>query len=231
MAKYDFRKMEKKLSKYLDEERMAHTMGVMYTCAALAMVHGYDLEDAQAAGLLHDCAKCIPNKKKVKLCRQHKIPVTEFEESHPFLLHAKLGAYIARVKYGIEDREILSAITYHTTGCESMSTLERIVYIADYIEPMRDKAPGLAFIRKLAFQDLNECMYEILKDTLAYLEENPKDIEKTTKEAFLFYKDLHIERSKSKEKTGGNETSVKERRAVYEQRKGNGTDCLPCAGG
>ena len=67
MAGYDFEKMKKKLAKYLDEDRYLHTMGVMYTCAALAMAHGYDLEAAQAAGLLHDCAKCIPNKKKLKM--------------------------------------------------------------------------------------------------------------------------------------------------------------------
>ena len=62
MADYDFAKIEKKLSKYLDEDRFQHTMGVMYTSACLAMVHGYDIKDAQVSGLLHDCAKCIPNK-------------------------------------------------------------------------------------------------------------------------------------------------------------------------
>lgn len=196
MAKYDFIKMQKKLVKYLDEDRFAHTLGVMYTCASLAMVHGYDLEDAQAAGLLHDCAKCIPNKKKLKLCSQHNIPVTAFEEEHPFLLHAKLGAYIARKKYDITDEEILSSITYHTTGRREMSMLEKIVYIADYIEPMRNKAPNLDKIRKLAFQDLDECLYEIFKDTLEYLDENPQNVDNTTKEAFSYYKELHTNRNK-----------------------------------
>ena len=84
MSGYDFQKMQKKLSRHLDEERFAHTMGVMYTCAALAMVHGYDLWDAQAAGLLHDCAKCIPNKKKLKLCEKHEIKISDFEKEHPF---------------------------------------------------------------------------------------------------------------------------------------------------
>ena len=139
-------------------------MGVMYTCAALAMVYDYDLEDAQAAGLLHDSAKCIPNKKKLKLCSQHDIPVSDFEKDHPFLLHAKLGAYVASSKYDIKDEEILTAITYHTTGRPGMSLLEKIVYISDYIEPMRDKAPNLAKVRKIAFEDLDECMYEILKE-------------------------------------------------------------------
>lgn len=200
MAQYDFIKMQKKLSKYLDEDRMAHTMGVMYTCAALAMAHGYDLNDAQAAGLLHDSAKCIPGKKKMKMCEEHKIPVTDFEKEHSFLLHAKLGAYIAREKYGIKNEDILTAITYHTTGRPDMSILEKIVYIADYIEPMRDKAQHLPKIRKLAFQDLDECMYEILKDTLIYLEENPKDIDSATKDAFIFYKDLHMKRENNQNK-------------------------------
>lgn len=197
MAKYDFQKIEKKLSKYLDEDRMAHTIGVSFTSAALAMAHGYDISDAQLAGLLHDCAKCIPNKKKLKLCSQHKVPVSDFEQEHPFLLHAKLGAYIAREKYDVRNEEILSAITYHTTGKPAMSPLEKIIYIADYIEPMRDKAANLPKIRKLAFENLDECMYEILKDTLIYLEENPKDIDSTTKDAFLYYKDLHMEKIKN----------------------------------
>ena len=110
MGKYDFIKIKKKLSKYLDEARFEHTMGVMYTCAALAMVYDYDLEDAQAAGLLHDSAKCIPNKKKLKLCSQHDIPVSDFEKDHPFLLHAKLGAYVASSKYDIKDEEILTQL-------------------------------------------------------------------------------------------------------------------------
>ena len=72
-----------------------------------------------------------------------------------------------------------------------MSLLEKIIYIADYIEPMRYKASRLPEIRKLAFEDLDECMYEILKDTLEYLEENPKEIDSTTRDAYVYYKELH----------------------------------------
>ena len=194
MAEYNFIKIEKKLSKYLDEARFSHTLGVMYTCASLAMVHGYDLQAAQIAGLLHDSAKCIPNKKKLKICAQNDIPVTNFEREHPFLLHAKLGAYIAAEKYGVTDKEVLSSITYHTTAKPEMTLLEKIVYIADYIEPARDKAPHLTELRKLAFQDLDECIYEILKDTLLYLDKNPDDIDSTTKDAFDYYNDLHNRR-------------------------------------
>ena len=204
MSGYDFDKMKKKLVKYLDEDRFTHTLGVMYTCASLAMAYDCDLNDAQAAGLLHDCAKCIPNKKKLKMCSQHKIPVTPFEEEHPFLLHAKLGAYVAKEKYGIQDEGVLSAITYHTTGKDAMTLLEKIVYVADYIEPMRNKAPNLSRIRKLAFEDLDECIYEILKDTLEYLGENPKDTDHATEEAYIYYRDLHM---RKEEKNKGKETA------------------------
>lgn len=126
MAEYDFIKMQKKLAKYLDEDRYEHTLGVMFTCAALAMVHDCDLITAQTAGLLHDCAKCIPNKKKLKMCSQHHISVSEFEQEHPFLLHAKLGAYVAKAKYDVTDENILSAITWHTTGKPEMTLLEKL---------------------------------------------------------------------------------------------------------
>jgi HD superfamily phosphohydrolase YqeK len=104
MADYDFAKIEKKLSKYLDEDRFQHTMGVMYTSACLAMVHGYDIKDAQVSGLLHDCAKCIPNKKKLKMCSEHNIPVSDFERSHPFLLHSVLELILLTRNMGLTIR-------------------------------------------------------------------------------------------------------------------------------
>ena len=190
MGKYDFIKIKKKLSKYLDEARFEHTMGVMYTCAALAMVYGYDLEDAQAAGLLHDSAKCIPNKKKLKLCSQHDIPVSDFEKDHPFLLHAKLGAYVASSKYDIKDEEILTAITYHTTGRPGMSLLEKIVFVADYIEPRRNKASNLSKLRQMAFIDIDRTVYEIMDQTLRYLKSKKVPIDSLTKKSCDYYRAL-----------------------------------------
>lgn len=191
MATFDYIKAEKKLSKYMDEERLEHTKGVRYTCACLAMAYGIDLEKAQIAGLLHDSAKCIPNKKKLKMCEEHHISISEFEKEHPFLLHAKLGAYIAENKYNVSDEDILNSIIYHTTGRPEMSLLEKIVYISDYIEPLRNKAINLKEIRSLAFQDLDECMYKILNDTLAYLNGSSDEIDHTTVEAYEYYKNLH----------------------------------------
>lgn len=189
-SKFDLAKTSKKLKKYLDEDRLWHTLGVMHTAAAMAMVYGEDMEKAQIAGLLHDCAKCIPTKKKLKLCKENHIPVTDFEKNHPFLLHAKVGAFIAREKYGVKDPEILQAIEWHTTGKENMSRLEKIIYIADYIEPARNKAPRLGYIRKIAFEDLDRCMYEILADTLQYLDTNPDDVDQATVRAYEYYKQV-----------------------------------------
>lgn len=187
----DLQKTAKKLKKYLDEDRLWHTLGVMNTAAALAMAYGVDMEKAQIAGLLHDSAKCIPAKKKLKLCKANHIPVTDFEKEHTFLLHAKLGAWVAEAKYGIQDPEILDAITWHTTGTENMSMLAKIIYIADYIEPARNKAPRLSEIRRIAFENPDRCMYEILKDTLSYLnEEDAKNIDPASLRAYNYYNRL-----------------------------------------
>ena len=193
MSRYDLPKMMKKLEKYLDEDRYAHTMGVMYMCAALAMAHGYDLNAAQTAGLLHDCAKCIPNKKKLKLCEQHQIQLTDFEKNHPVLIHAKLGAYIAEEKYDIVDPEILSSIVWHTTGKPAMTKLEKIVYIADYIEPSRCKAENLPDVRRLAFHDLNLTVCRILEDTLHYLDSGHGEIDPMSRSAYRYYHNLFFE--------------------------------------
>lgn len=193
---YDLDAFSKKLKKHQDKCRFEHTMGVMYTAAALAMAYGADIEKARTAGLLHDCAKCIPNEKKIKLCKKMGVSITEIEEKAPFLLHAKLGAAIAAKKYGVEDEEILSSIRWHTTGKPAMSELDKIVYIADYIEPGRSKAPNLQQVRQLAFADLDECMYQILKDSLEYLKSNPKTLDTATKDAYAYYEEIHNNREK-----------------------------------
>ena len=184
-----FNKIKKALKKELDKDRYEHTLGVMYTSACLAMANDYDMEKAQLAGLLHDCAKCIPNEKKLKICAKNNIPITQVEKDNPFLLHAKVGAFLARVLYEVEDEEILHAISVHTTGAPAMNTLDKIVFIADYIEPKRDKAANLKEIRKTAFEDLDEALKMILCDTIHYLNgsKNDKNIDPMTLETYHYY--------------------------------------------
>ena len=158
------------------------------------MCHGEDLVRAQVAGLLHDCAKCIPTGKKLKICKKNDIPLTRWEEENEALLHAKVGVYIAKKKYGIDDPAILNAIRYHTTGKADMTVLEKIVYIADYIEPGRYKAKNLPEVRHLAFQNLDETMYQILHDTILYLNGSTNTMDPSTIQAFEYYQKLHNER-------------------------------------
>lgn len=127
--RYDLIKIQEKLQKKLTPDRYQHTLGVMYTCAALAMCHGCNLERAMVAGLLHDCAKCIPNDKKISICEKNNIAITEAERKNPSLLHAKAGVFLAKSKYDIEDEDILDAIRYHTTGNVDMTLLQKITIL------------------------------------------------------------------------------------------------------
>uniref|UniRef100_UPI004056D3C3 bis(5'-nucleosyl)-tetraphosphatase (symmetrical) YqeK n=1 Tax=Agathobacter sp. TaxID=2021311 RepID=UPI004056D3C3 len=177
-----------KLKAELDAPRYQHTIGVMYTAASMAMAFGYSVERAMLAGILHDCAKCISDEEKIRLCKEHEVEISKAEYANISLLHAKAGAILAKTQYGVEDSEILHAIQVHTTGEPEMGLLDKIIYIADYIEPGRDKAPHLTEIRRLAFSDLNQCMAEILYDTLMYLNIRNGVIDPLTEQSYDFYK-------------------------------------------
>lgn len=181
----------KKLTKAMEEaqtgKRFQHTLGVEFTATALAMKHDEVLLDAQIAGLLHDCAKCLSDEKLIKICVKNHLDISEVERRNPYLLHGKAGAVLAKSEFGIEDQNILNAIQYHTTGRPGMSKLEKIIFIADYIEPGRKEAPGLPEIRKLAFEDLDKTMIRILEDTLTYLKSGKGEIDPQTNETYQYY--------------------------------------------
>lgn len=179
-----------KLEDTLTKHRFEHTLGVSNTAIALAMCYGEDFKKAQIAGLLHDNAKCLSDEKILKKCQKHNIDISQIEYEQPFLLHAKLGAYYAKTKYEIEDLDIENAIKYHTTGRPDMSILEKIVFVADYIEPGRDKAKNLKEIRQEAFRNIDKAIYMILKDTIDYLKENKKLIDDMSIKTFEYYKKI-----------------------------------------
>lgn len=181
-------KLQHTLKKELDEDRYQHTLGVMYTSASMAMRYGADVTQALLAGLLHDCAKCIPGDKKIHLCEKYGLPVSDVEYENPGLLHARLGAYLAEKKYHIHDQEIIHAISSHTTGRPGMSLLEKIVYIADYIEPGRRELPNMKEVRPLAFTDIDQCLYRILEDSLVYLNSRNISVDPMTQKTYDYYK-------------------------------------------
>lgn len=183
----DIREIRKKLEKSLDSKRYEHTLGVAYTASALAMCNQENTDNALVAGLLHDCAKCLSNKKRISICEKNHIPITEIERKNPFLLHAKVGCYLAEKQFHIHDKDILNAILYHTTGRPQMSQLEKIIYIADYIEPGRKHAANLPEVRKMAFQDLDRALMQILGDILGHLESGDTPIDPMTQKTYDYY--------------------------------------------
>lgn len=184
------RKLRKEMKKKQDARRYEHTLGVEFTAAALAMRYGASVVDAQTAGILHDCAKCLSDEKRLHICEKYGLPVSDVERRSPFLLHGKAGACLAEEKYGIQGKpDILNAIRYHTTGREGMSLLEKIVFVADYIEPGRKQAPNLTEIRQLAFENLDAAVLRILEDTLQHLRETGGEIDPMTETVYRYYLD------------------------------------------
>lgn len=183
----DISTIKKVLKKNLNSDRYSHTIGVMHTAANLAFRYEYPYENAMVAGLLHDCAKCLTDEERVRICKKHDIPMTEVEKRHPHLLHGKVGAFLAEEIYGVTDASIRHAIAIHTTGCAAMSLLDKIIFVADYIEPKRNKAPRLDVIRKMAYIDLEQCVLMILEDMLGYLSLHPDSMDDTTRETFEYY--------------------------------------------
>lgn len=188
MSKY-IEVLKLRLKHNMDIERYNHSIGVAYTAACLAMRYNYDIKKAEIAGLLHDCAKGLPNDEKIKLCMSNDITINKAEAICPDLLHAKLGAFLAEKYYNVIDEEILKAILCHTTGRPKMSLLDKILYIADYIEPNRDKFENLEEIRRLAFIDIDKCLFKILFNTTHHLVNKNKMIDPITIETYQYYEE------------------------------------------
>ena len=187
------KKIKKYLKKHLTKERYHHTVGVAYTAMSMAMKYNPQPDNnefmikAEIAGLLHDCAKCMDNDKKIRICNKNQISYSKIEAENPYLLHGKVGAYIARKEFDILDEDILNAITWHTTGRPDMSLLEKIIFVADYIEPSRRPIPELNLIRQLAFTDIEQAVIKILENTLKYLNEKGNPIDDMTQKTYDSY--------------------------------------------
>ena len=187
------KKIKKYLKKHLTKERYHHTVGVAYTAMSMAMKYNPQPDNnefmikAEIAGLLHDCAKCMDNDKKIRICNKNQIAYSKLEAENPYLLHGKVGAYIARKEFDILDEDILNAITWHTTGRPDMSLLEKIIFVADYIEPSRRPIPELNLIRQLAFTDIDQAVIKILENTLKYLNEKGNPIDDMTQKTYDSY--------------------------------------------
>lgn len=191
---YTFEELIDLIQMELSAKRFNHSIGVMNTAIDLAKTYGLDQEKARIAGILHDIAKPFNVREIVNICRQNGKDLTEEESANDEnilnLGHAKAGSIIAKNIYFIEDEDILSAIYYHTVGRPNMSLLEKIIFVADYIEPNRTQPtnPPLDDLRELAFIDIDKCVALICENTINYLKNADKSLVKSTVDTYNYYK-------------------------------------------
>ena len=166
----NYTKIQEWLKENLNEKRYIHTLGTANCAQELAKQFGLNQDKAYLAGLLHDCAKCFSNEKLLDIIHQH-LDVEECEMLNYKTLHAPVSAYIAETEFNITDKEIISAIRWHTLGKLNMTDFEKIIFIADKIEPnTRDKEYSDK-IRELLSQDngLNKALLKCYKETIKSL--------------------------------------------------------------
>ncbi|WP_423407465.1 bis(5'-nucleosyl)-tetraphosphatase (symmetrical) YqeK [Heyndrickxia sp. MSNUG] len=151
----------------LTEHRYEHTIGVMETAIKLADQYGGDVQKAELAAIFHDYAKFRPKEEMRQIIIEQKMP-EELLEYNGELWHAPVGAYLVEKEAGITDDEVLDAIRYHTSGRVGMTLLDKIIYLADYIEPGRH-FPGVEEVRSMAAEDLNLALIQSMKNTIQFL--------------------------------------------------------------
>lgn len=178
----------------IGRKRFSHSLRVMETAVEMALVHGIPVKKTRISAILHDCGRLKDSRGLEKHFRKRNIILDCDTAINTNLHHAVLGRYLAYDKFCITDTDILNAIRYHTTGRVNMSVLEKIVYLADTIEPKREYE-GIKDIRKMALIDLDEAMMMSLANTCSYLERNNTEIHKNTFECLQWLE---------KKKTGGN---------------------------
>ncbi len=179
-----------KLKENLIEKRFKHSIQVAKEAKRLAIEHNIDKEKAFLAGLIHDCCKCFPLPKIYETSKKYNFKLDDVLQKQPDLAHSFLGYYVAKDVYNIQDEDILNSIKYHTTGRENMSSLEKIIYIADYIEPTRVYFEGVDMARELAYKDLDKAMAYILNSTIEFNSKKGRLIHPLSIEAYNYYKNL-----------------------------------------
>ncbi len=166
--------MQRKLRTSIKPERYVHTMGAVRCAIELAARYGIDTKKARLAALLHDCAKFAPQE-QCRLCEEYKLDVEALKAVSLSIIHGPLGAEVAKREYGVEDKEVLSAIYYHTLCKENMTKLEKIIYLADKTEPGRCYE-GVEEIRAAARAGLDEGVLACMEQSIRFVREKGKKL-------------------------------------------------------
>ena len=177
--------LREKAYAYLEPQRIAHVVGCESEAVMLAKTWGEDPDTAATAGILHDITKRFRGEEQLNLCRKYGIVYDEAEAQNTVILHARTGAAMARELFHVSE-EIQNAIRWHTTGKADMTTLEKILYLADFIEPTRD-FPGLDELRELAYKDLDGAMALALSLSIGDIRRRGHEVYKDTLDAYHWY--------------------------------------------
>lgn len=169
------------------QKRVPHIRGTEEEAMRLAKHWGADVTIAQRAAILHDCTKYLELEPHLELCRKYGVELDELEQRAVKLLHSKTGACIAKYIFGEPD-EVYDAIFWHTTGKANMTLMEKILYMADYIEPNRD-FEGVEEMRRLAYTDLDKAMLTGIEMTIEDMKERGNPIHHNTQEAQAWFRD------------------------------------------
>lgn len=183
--------LEETVVKLLKENRVAHVLGCRDTAVELARQYGENEEDAARAGLLHDITKALDGPLQLTLCSEYDILLSKFSQENPKTLHALTGSLVAEQVFG-ENQAVVTAIRYHTTGRPAMSRLEKILYLADYIEVNR-KFPGVDRLRAAAHRSLDEGMLMGLEMTLSQLREQKRQISQNSIDAARYLREQGVQ--------------------------------------
>jgi len=170
------------LKNNLEENRYKHVLGVAETAKKLAVLNEIDEEIAEIAGLAHDVAKNMHKDEMERVIIENNLQLSEIEKINKSLWHSIIAPIVAKEKLKIEDEYILQALRWHTTGKENMTTLEKIIYIADMIEPTRN-FKGVEELRDITFSDLDKGILEGLTQTIKYLLKKDLIIDENTMKA------------------------------------------------
>ena len=177
-------KLEQVVVSLLKPNRVAHVLGCRDTAVELARHWGADETDAARAGILHDITKAIDGPLQLTLCEAYGKILSDFSRRYPKTLHALTGSLVAKRIFG-ENEAVVAAIESHTTGKPAMNTLEKIIYVADYMEPNRD-FPGVEELRRLAYTDLDGALKLGLEMTLAMLRKQGRQISPASSQALAY---------------------------------------------
>lgn len=168
------------LATAVPEKRLQHILRVEAMAIALAEQHQLPIAPAQQAGLMHDLAKCFPAPKLLAIAAAEGWQLDPAEVLCPHLLHAPVGAVVARDTFGVQDEQILQAIANHTLGSPDMDDISCVVYLADTLEPGRGDTPQLHRLRELSYGDLQGAVYETCVFSLQHLLENCRPVHPRT---------------------------------------------------